>query len=480
MKARIFWILPLSIALAGCASYKDDTESLRSAWAAGNVNGAASIATTKAADKQNSGDALLWYLEAGATTRAAGNFTESLSTFGKADDRFAYWDDQAKISVSGGVASLIVNPTVEAYRGTAYDRITTSTYRALDYLQTGHYDEARVEINRSLDRQRDAVTANADRIEKAQKDAAQASAASHNNNPNNPNGNSYDVERAENDPHFHSQITQAYSNLDNLHYYAPYVNPFSVYLEGVYFLARGDTPSDYERARLALNRVKGMITDNPYITADCDLAEKMAAGSAQLPKLTYVIFETGMAPIREEVRLDIPLFIVSRSVPYVGVAFPQLKFNGQFNPGLTVSATGTEPLKTALLCDMDSVIAQEFKNELPAIIAHTLISAGAKAAAQYGIYAATKKNDTLSAIFEIAGVAYQYTTNRADLRTWVTLPKQFVFCRLITPDDRKLHIRSDGSGESLDIDLPPGQVTMVYVKSNSYGNHLLSNAFTLR
>jgi hypothetical protein len=347
----------------------------------------------------------------------------------------------------------------------------------------GRYDEARVEINRALERQRAAVQANAAHIAAAQSAAAQASTQARQEQENGTagtEGSSYDVQRAQDDPEFQSHLNQAYGNLDNLHFYAPYVNPFSVFLEGVYFLARGESLADYERARVALGRVRDMTGANDYIKADYAAAAKLAAGGGELPPTTYVVFETGMAPIREEIKIDIPLFIVSRSVPYVGIAFPQLRYNNQYNPGLTVTASNTGPLHTTMLCDMDLVIGQDFKNELPSIIIKTLISAGAKAAAQYGLYLATKNSGTLSILTEVAGVVYQYATNRADLRTWVTLPKQFLYCRLPTPPDGRLQITSDSTGETQTVDLPPGAVTMVYVKSNSYGNVLLVHAFTLR
>jgi len=129
---------------------------------------------------------------------------------------------------------------------------------------------------------------------------------------------------------------------------------------------------------------------------------------------------------------------------------------------------------------MDRVIAQDFKNELPTIIIKTLISAGAKAAAQYGLYEATKSNGYASLFATVAGVVYQAATNQADLRTWVTLPKQFTYCRLPTPADRKLVLIADGSGTTETVDLPPGVINLVYVKSNNYANRLLVHAITLR
>ncbi|MGA2052600.1 MAG: hypothetical protein ABSH19_04740 [Opitutales bacterium] len=461
---------------SGCASYTDDTQGLRQAWSAGDVQQAAQIATTKAQKDQGGTNALLWQLEAGATTRANSQFNDSLLAFSQSENLFDYWDARPDISISGEAAATMVNQTILPYRGHAYDKIMASTYQALNYLDLGRYDEARVEINRSYQYQKDAVAANASNIASAQAAANKASAAS----AQNPGStDTYDVNRAESDPQFQANVSDAYGDLDNLKFYAPYVNPFSVYLEGLYFLGRGETNSDFERARVAFKRVRDLIGSNSYIDADYALADSLAGGGT-LPPLTYVIFETGQAPIRSEIRIDIPLFIVSRSVPYVGVAFPKLVYNNEFCPGLTVSGANTTPLHTTLLCNMDLVIGQDFKNELPTIIIKTLISAGAKAAAQYGLYAATKNSGDWAVVAEIAGVVYQAATNQADLRTWVTLPKEFTYCRLPTPPDRRLVLTADGSGQSETVDLPPGLINVVYVKSNSYADRLLVHTITLR
>jgi hypothetical protein len=466
----------ICVLLSGCASYTDNTKGLREAWSAGDVQQAAQIATTKAKKDQGGVDALLWQLEAGATTRANRQFDDSLLAFSQSENLFDYWDARPDISLSREAAATMVNQTILPYRGRDYDKIMASTYQALNYLDVGKYDEARVEINRSYQYQKDAVAANASRLAAAQQAANQSSAASR-QNPSSTD--SYDVNRAESDPQFQSNLNDTYGDLDNVKFYGPYVNPFSVYLEGLYFLGRGQTNSDFERSRVAFKRVQQMTGNNTFIDADYALADSLAGGGT-VPPLTYVIFETGQAPIRQEIRIDIPLFIVSRSVPYVGVAFPRLVYNDQFSPGLTVRMANADPVHTALLCNMDLVIGQDFKNELPTIIIKTLISAGAKAAAQYGIYAATKNSGDWAIVAEIAGVVYQAATNQADLRTWVTLPKEFTYCRFPTPPDRQLLLTADGGGQSETVDLPPGVINVVYVKSNSYADRLLVHTFTLR
>jgi uncharacterized protein len=467
MHGRLCLLAAIAL-LAGCASYTDETQSLRANWAAGAYPQAAQIAA-HAAQKSSGTDAVLWDLEAGATARAAGDIAGSMNSFNAADRLFDYWDTQPEISISRETESLLVNPTVMPYRGRDYDRIMESVYQALNYLQLGKFDEARVELNRALDRQQVAQRNNAARIAAAQKAAAESGA----------NGDGYDAARAQADPRFQSEMQQNYGPLDNLKYYTDYANPMATYLRAVCLLARPQSASDNESARVDFARVQAMIGHNEFIDADCDLATQMTKGG-QLPPLTFVIYETGEAPDRLEARLDIPLFVVSRNVPYIGVAFPVLKINGQFNPGLVVQSAGSAPLRTALLCDMDSVIAQEFRNDLPDVIVKTLISAGAKAAAQYGLETAAGNNTLLGALTEISGVIYQAATNRADTRTWETLPKQIQFCRLPAPADHKLYLARADTAESLEVDLPDSPVTMVYVKSTSPFGRLAIQTFSLR
>src|SRR5437899_9110857 len=98
------------------------------------------------------------------------------------------------------------------------------TYKALDYLALGEIDKARPEIIHAYQRQQDAVEENKKRIEKVQSEAA-----SHTN--------SVAIQKAQDDSKFQSAFQTNYTILDNLKPYADYVNPFTVYLDGLYFMA---------------------------------------------------------------------------------------------------------------------------------------------------------------------------------------------------------------------------------------------------
>ncbi|WP_309399354.1 COG3014 family protein [Cerasicoccus maritimus] len=472
-------LLGVALLLAGCASYQDDTKALRNAWKAGNDASAASIAAAAAADKDDGVDQIVFRLEEGSALRAAGNYQASIKAFDDADAEMKQYDAGAEIRLAAEAGATLTNLSYLPYTGTAYDKIMLNTYQALNYLQLGQYDDARVFLNRALERQREAVNDNAQRIAEAtaaaekSSDKAKASKSSSQQNQN------YDVERAERDPQFQRNISSVYGYLDQLKAYAPYVNPFTVYLDGVFHLAQAADLPDVERAAKDFQRTASMIGTNDYLAGDDAAVKALLSGQPMTPA-TYVFFETGMAPYRDETRIDIPVFIFgAKGVPYVGAAFPKLKMTGQYVPYLDV-AVGSQTFRTKTLCSMDSVIAQEFDNELPIIITKTLISAGAKAAITYGLYEATKDNSNVATAIMIAGAIYQAAMNSADLRSWITLPKEVQFARFATPASRKLTLTQPVGGQKITVTLEPGVVNVVYVKSNSNMAPLRVTQFVLK
>jgi hypothetical protein len=71
----------------------------------------------------------------------------------------------------------------------------------------------------------------------------------------------------------------------------------------------------------------------------------------------------------------------------------------------------------------------------------TIIATVTKAAIAYGLNEGTKKDETLDFLTRTAGTVYQAGMNRADLRTWQTLPKQFQIARFTTPSNRLITVK---------------------------------------
>jgi hypothetical protein len=206
-----------------------------------------------------------------------------------------------------------------------------------------------------------------------------------------------------------------------------------------------------------------------------------------LAPTTYVIFETGSAPVRDKIRIDIPTFWPE--LPYLGAAFPKLKFQNNYVSSLTVTADGTNVMNTAMLASMDSVIGLDLKNEMPTIVTKTLISTTVKAVATHFAWEATRhkrQDGTLDnggiagALVLISATSWSAANNIADERTWTTLPKEFQFCRFPTPLDRKIDLASADGLQKTSVTIADGTVNIIYVKSINATAPLLVSQIKLK
>jgi hypothetical protein len=431
LKKLLRFMLPvigIVVLTTGCKTYQDKNKVIVY-WRQGNLPKAAAEATKEAYDNAKNKDAIIWRLEEGAVLRAEGKFDDSNKAFGLAQDKIDSYELKAKVRLGQETGALLSNQANLDYEGRSYDGIMMNTYRALNYLALGEPDKARPELIRAYQRQQDAVQQNQKRIEKTREEAAKDKRKA-----------LYD--KAEKNPKFQSQIQNSMTNLNGVKVYADYVNPFTVYLDGLYFMTEATGYSDLERARKSFERVASFVGYDEYAKQDMAMVENAIHGQP-LPPTTYVIFETGCAPIRDQIRIDIPIIVYN--VSYVGAAFPKLVPQGDFLPTLNVAANGAN-YQTTTVADMDSMIALDFRNELPVVILKTLASTITKATASYFANdAANQQGDLVGFLSQLATAAYQMAVNIADTRTWTTLPKQFQICRFPTPPDGKIELLAPNS-----------------------------------
>jgi hypothetical protein len=449
----------------GCQTYQQQNKIIVH-WQQCNLTNAVAEAKTQADHNANNKDAVVWRLEQGAVLRAAGQYADSNQAFDQAQARIDDYAQKAKVRVGQEAGAMLSNQANLDYEGRAYDGIMLNTYKALNYLALGETDKARPELIRAYQRQQDAVAANKKRIEKAQ-DAATSSTNA---------ATVKAIEKAQKDPKLQTQLTLVTTNLDGVKVYADYVNPFTVYLDGLYFLANAADASDFERAHKSFERVSSFHPENDYVKQDLAVVDDAIQGKS-LPATTYVIFETGCAPVREQIRIDVPIIVAK--VSYVGAAFPKLKFQGNYIPGLTVAAGGTN-LPTAVVASIDGVVAQDFKNELPVVVTKTIASTVIKAVAAYAANDAAQHagGEIGGLIAQIGTAAYEMAVNIADERTWTTLPKEFQVARLPTPADRTINLITPTGGKTT-VTIVPGIINVVYVKSINASSPLLISQFKL-
>lgn len=430
--AAIVAIVAVSLLATGCQTYQQKN-SVIVYYRAGDLDRAAREAAKRADSSANGKDAIIWRLEDGAVLRTLGDFQDSNIAFDKAQDKMDDYAQKAKVSISRETGALLSNQANLPYEGRSYDGIMLNTYEALNYLELGEPEKARPELIRAYQRQQDAVQDNQRRIEKAQQEAAASKDKAY-------------IDKTEQDSGFQAKIQESLPPINGASAYADYVNPFTVYLDGLFFLADATGSSDLERAHKSFQRVMDFEGPDDYVQRSLALVDDRMNGKPLAPT-TFVIFETGCAPVRDQIRIDIPIF--AENVYYVGAAFPVLRIRDNFQPSLTVVANGVS-YPTRTIASMDDIIALDFKNELPVIITKTVASTVTKAVASYAVdQAANNQNAIAGFLTSIATTAYQVSVNIADTRTWTTLPKEFQICCFPTPPDHQVEISTPTGGRTV-------------------------------
>ncbi|MHC4999366.1 MAG: COG3014 family protein [Planctomycetota bacterium] len=390
MRKLLRWVLALSTIsiLSGCNAPKSHLSKFNQFFEAADFEKARNFAQKKTTQKDTPrGEDLLWSLQIGSIDRIEGNYTQSTEMFDVCEDMMTHFDSENS-GIGHAVGAVAVNENIVPYTGQVYDGVMVNTYKAMNFMSTGQYDLARVEFNRALDRQRRAKETFSKEIQK-QKDEISA------------DENSENVQKSLDNSEMQKRLEEVYPSLYNFSAYPDFVNPFATYMAGLFFLIEGD----YSKS--------------------IDLLKESAA-------TVWVIFENGLGPVKEEFRIDLPLFIFTDNVRYVGIALPKLMFRQAALPYLELKTDSTTS-KTQLVADMDRVVQTEFEKDFKGILTRAIISTTAKAAAQYAL-----ENNSNSSWAAVAMAVYNFVSTAADVRIWTALPKDIQAARLVIPENGDL------------------------------------------
>ena len=403
---------------------------------------------------QNTGSRseLLNKLQQSSKYRSEGDLEKSSAILEETDGMIDDFEKKASTRLGQETLSAFTNPANITYEGWSNERIMVDTYLALDSLMTGNPDRARVWLNKAYQRQRDAVERNSKVLESAQSN----------------------VET--------SEITSYYEeNLSKLTPLADYVNPFTSYLRGLFFMYYGEDNSDLETSRKALEQSYAFSKDNKCVKQDLELIEKMLNGKVALSNMTYVIFESGKGPYLAEKRIKLILNGEE--------AIPVFQNGDGQNNKLKVSS-GDINENSQIIANMDDIFGAAFGSERKKIQARAGASAGVKEATSSaaGTVAGIAASQALSQVpggglfgslvgGAIAGAAtkaivseVQNTYNVADTRSWTSLPATFQICKIATPKDKILQISETNGNLKKTVELPGGGINLVYVQTPPTGS----------
>jgi len=389
--------------------------------------------------KNPKGEDLLWALQLAGVERIRADYGKSTEYFDKAEQMLKFYDEKSEIG--DAVGATLASDNVTPYKGQEYDGIMVNTYKALNFMAEGRMDLARVEFNRALDRQRRAKEKFSKEINKLKTEMEQKKQ------------NDFTKQNVEN-PKTLELLNQKYPNLYNFQAYPDFVNPFTTYLAGIYFNLAGD----HDKAVYLLKESCGMVSDNAYIAEDLNITEQILDGKGKLENTVWLIFENGLGPIKKEFRLDIPLFIATNKIKYIGIALPRLDFREKAYPYLLAEVDGKD-FKTSPVADMDRVVQTEFSKEYNGILTRAIVSATAKAIAQYVLQ---EQGSNAASLVSLAVAVYSFASTAADVRIWTTLPKDFQVARFNKPKNGVLKITAGDS--VLNVNIPHCNNAIVYVR----------------
>ena len=461
---------------SGCSSIIDSASQKRSymqSYAAGDFERAASLSADKASSRADTGDGLMWLLEAGKSSFSKGDYQASLSYFDAAEHMVEDFDRRAVVSardVAAEAASATTNPNAIPYRGSYVDREMLNVYKALIYFALGKPEDACVELKRMHERQKKSMDGRESEI-KAADDLANQNKI----NVGTMSAGSPELSKANGELNAHAYKT-----------YANYMNPFCSYLSSIGYLWRGDV----NEAMVDFRNLREMDPANPLINADYvslgrQVNEKIPAELANVKPyshsltkgVVFIIVENGLVPSRRGVTVHM---VLPPPVGYTGFAFPVLDFTSAPLHRVDWSDNVGNSGCTFRVSDMDAVAAYEFKDAmkpmLVRVIIGTLIKEGATVAA-YEVVRHQYKNDRYNGNGNFAGFLvlmasglYKYTFNTADTRSWQTLPKEFQAANLPMPADGVLRLGFDGGPVRNVFQLDTSKkMAIVYVQSPGNG-----------
>ena len=432
--------LLLTLLLTGCAtvrSYDNELQQTLSLASSGNLD--AAIKTLGTHGKKGSKD-MLYYLELGELQRLDMRYDQSQSAWLQADQSVQEWEASAKADpekVAGAVASYVLNDKLRPYQGEDFEKVLLTTRMALNFLAQGDWENARVAIKQT--HEREAVISD---VRARQYAEVEEQARKHGARTSFKELNGYPVASIDNPE------VNALRN--------SYQSAFSHYLAGFIYEALGE-PS---LAAAGYRQANELRPGTPLLEEALAGLDERVARAADDSTEVLLSIETGLAPARTSQRFSLPI-PVENHIVLIPVSFPVLKAQ---DPGLAPQAVildgGKTSLTPVLVTNVDAMSRRALQDEMPGIMLRGFIRSTAKAVAQYETQrkadeARRKGDDGAAAALEAAAIGLMVgsvATETADERGWRSLPASISVARAKLPRGRH-HITLNTASGPQDVEV---------------------------
>ena len=432
---RVWGTLALSVALTGCASMQSHDKLASDVHSAGQTQGiSAALARLDAsATTEEQKTALLYNMERGELLRLDRRYEDSNHAFMLADNKVKEWEEAAKTDpqkLMGTVGAALVSERLKVYEGQDYEKVWLTTRLALNRVALGDFENARVDIKRTHEREAVIAEFRAKETLAAEEEAKSKGATS-----GSKEINGYPVETL-NDPE-----VLALKN--------GYQNALSHYLAGFLYEAMNEpglAAPGYRKA-IELKPETGVLEEGLR-----GLDSRASFTWKRRQRMTDVLFivEAGDAPARKSIAFTLPV-PTGRGMVTASIAYPVIEPSN--DPPLGQVSVAGYDFKLEKVVDVNVMARRALKDEMPGMVLRGVTRAVAKGVVQDQL----QKNGGL--IGGLIGAVASVATEQADDRLWRMLPGRVYVARgYLPPGEHRITINGRELEQPVKID---GQYALV-------------------
>lgn len=391
---------------------------------------------------------LLYLLDKGYIQHLNRDFSASIATFDAAKQKI---DQLYTKSLSAIAATWAINDYASAYRGEDFERVFINIFQAINYVLLGKYEDALVEA-RDVDSTLNSINS---QYKEGQKNVYKEDAF-----VRLLMGIIYELGNSRED------INDAYIS------YKKAVEIYEQDYAENYGLA---VPGVLKENILTAARFMGMPDFNQYRSRYPD-SQFFSSEEKKKKAEVYLIHYNGLSPVKSEETLTVPTL----EGHVLKVAFPIYRsriYGINASRLLAKNAAGKIfGASTDLVQDIGAIARKDLERKKLRFIAKSAMRTTGKFLVLKNQEKSIKKNQGGAAAdwFQFFGTLYSLISERADLRSWQTLPDQIRMARLILEPGEyecKLENFNESGSNSGEFDfkkilLLPGQKIFLFIQTN--------------
>jgi len=376
---KFFFILGLGLFLQSCASYGSRATTMRDGMLTGHPELSLAVAEKEDPEQKH----VIASLDKGMLRRINHDYSGSNQILEVAKQEI---EELYGFSVTENLASVTINETLRGYEGDRYEQLLLHAYMAMNYIQLGDVDSARVEM----------LQADVKMMEWG--------------------------DEPEEDAFLRYLEGIIYESLDEQDSaLISYREAYIVYKEkgGAQYPV---APELLKKDLLRLLARQGLWSEYESYKKEFNMPDyKPPKASKKFGELV-VILNNGLAPIRSEKAIHIFSSEVQQNLR---IAFPVYDHPKQrlYTPRISIN---NKQVAMETVEDIDALARYSLEQAMPGI----MVRATARAVVKYNTQHTAQENSSLAGLLM---TVTNIVTERADTRSWSTLPEEIQLQRIVLP-----------------------------------------------